>query len=324
MPDGQSTLLKIFAGNANPALSEELCEGLRIPMGKMQVSRFKNGEVQVKIEENVRGVDVFVVQPTCHPVNDHLVELLLIADAMRRASCKRFTAVMPYYGYARQDRKVSGREPISAKLVANLLTTAGCDRVLTMDLHAGQIQGFFDIPLDHLIATDIMTQYFLQKSLPREDLVVVSPDVGGVQRARLLAEKLGVPLAIITKRRPMPDVAEVEEVVGDVKGKIAIFIDDMILTGGSLAKGAEALKSMGAHRIFACATHAVLCGDAVHTLNKASIEEIVVTNTVPVPPEKRVEKIRVLTVAPLLAEAIRRIHEDLSVSELFETQRGNR
>lgn len=315
----QNAQLKVFSGNANVMLAEEICDELRIPLGKIDLGRFKNGEVRVKIEENVRGVDVFLVQPTCHPVNDHLMELLLIADAMKRASCQRLTAVIPYYGYARQDRKVSGREPISAKLVANLLSTAGCDRVLTMDLHAGQIQGFFDIPLDHLIATDIMAEYFLQKNLPREDLVVISPDVGGVQRARLLAEKLGVPLAIVTKRRPMPDEAEVEEVVGDVKGKIAIFIDDMILTGGSLSHAAEAVKALGTKRIFACATHAVLCGDAVQKLEAAPIEEIVVTNTVPVPQTKRSSKLKVLTVAPLLAEAIHRIHEGLSISELFET-----
>lgn len=314
--------LKVFSGNANPVLAEEICEQLKIPLGRINVGRFRNGEVLVKIEENVRGVDVFIVQPTCHPVNDHLMELLLICDAMKRASAVRITAVVPYYGYARQDRKATGREPISAKLVANLLVTAGCDRVLTMDLHAGQIQGFFDVPLDHLVAVDIMAEYFSQRGLDPAETVVVSPDVGGVARARALAERLGVPLAIVTKRRPRPDVAEVEEVVGEVEGRDAVFIDDMILTGGSLTHGSLALKEKGARRIFACATHPVLCGDAVQVLEQSPLEEVVVTNTVPVGTEKRCDKIKVLTVAPLFAEAIRRIHEGISISELFEVSRA--
>lgn len=307
--------LNVFTGNANPELAREICDYLKIKLGKAEVSTFSNGEIRVKIEENVRGCDVFLVQPTCSPVNEHLMELLLIIDALKRASARRITAVIPYYGYARQDRKVTGREPISAKLVANLITTAGADRILTMDLHAGQIQGFFDIPVDHLEAVNILAGYFIKKRL--KNLAVISPDVGGVTRARAFAEKLSAPLAIITKRRPQPDVSEVEEIVGDVKGKIAVMIDDMILTGGSLFHGAKALMERGAKEVYACATHPILSGNAVKRLDEAPLSEIVVTNTVPVNSEKRIPKIKVLSVASLLGEAIKRIHEGKSISELF-------
>lgn len=307
--------LKIFSGSANPELAGQICEYLQIPLGNILCARFNNGELRIKVEENVRGIDVYVVQPTSFPVNDHLMELLLIVDALKRASAQRVTAVVPYYGYARQDRKVTGREPISAKLVANLLTTSGCNRALTMDLHAGQIQGFFDIPVDHLEAVNILADYFLSKNL--KNVVVVSPDVGGVTRTRAFAERLKAPIAIITKRRPEPDVSEVEEVVGDVSGKTAIMIDDMILTGGSLFHGSEALFQKGAREVYACATHPVLSGNAVQRLSQSKISEVVVTNTVHLPEEKRDKKIKILSVAGLLGEAIRRIHEGRSVSELF-------
>jgi len=308
--------LKLFSGNANRDLAKEIADHLGISLSKALVEKFMNGEIRVKIEENVRGVDVFVAQPTCSPVNDYLMELLLMIDALKRASAQRVTAVIPYYGYARQDRKVTGREPISAKLVANLLTTAGANRVLTMDLHAGQIQGFFDIPVDHLEAVKIMADYF--SNLGLKNMAVVSPDVGGAARARAFAEELKrVPLTIITKRRPQPDVSEVEEVVGEVEGKIAIMIDDMILTGGSLTHGAEALIQRGAKEVYACATHAILCGPAAERLQSSSISQIVVTNTIPLEKEKRIPKIKILSIAPLIGEAIKRIHQGLSVSELF-------
>lgn len=307
--------LKIFTGNSNPNLAKEICECLKISLGGAIVTKFMNGEIRVKIEENVRGCDVFIVQSTSFPVNDNLVELLIMIDAFKRASAQRVTAVIPYYGYARQDRKTTGREPISAKLVANLITTAGADRVLTMDLHAGQIQGFFDIPLDHLEAVKILANYFLKLKL--KNIVVISPDVGGVTRARVFAEELSAPLAIITKRRPQPDVSEVEEIVGDVQGKTAIMLDDMILTGGSLVHGAEALFLRGAKEVYASATHPVFCGNAVERLKNSKIKEVVITNTVPLNEDKKDVKIKVLSVAPLLAQAIRRIHEGLSVSELF-------
>lgn len=315
--------LQIFSGNANIELAKEICACLKITLGNALVSKFQNGEIRVKIEENVREADVFVIQPTSEPTNTNLMELLLMIDALKRASAKRVTAVIPFYGYARQDRKVTGREPISAKLVANLITVSGANRVLTIDLHAGQIQGFFDIPFDHLEAVNILADYFIEKNL--KNIVVVSPDVGGVTRARTFAEQLKkglkdeIPLAVITKRRPEPDVSEVEEVVGEVSGKNIIMIDDMILTGGSLFHGAKALLQRKAKNIYACATHPVFCGKAIENLSNSPIEEVVVTNTVPLPPEKKFAKVKVLSVASLLAEAISRIHKGLSISELFET-----
>lgn len=308
--------LKIFTGNANPGLAREIAQYLGVSLGEARVTRFFDGEIQVRINESVRGADVFIVQPTCRPVNEHLMELLVMVDAVRRASARRITAVVPYYGYARQDRKTRARDPITAKLVANLITASGARRVITMDLHAGQIQGFFDIPVDHLPAVPILAQYFLQQKL--EDVVVVSPDHGGVTRARELAERIGAPLAIIDKRRPEPNVAEIMNIIGDVRGKRVIMIDDIIDTAGTIAQGAEALKSWGATEIYVCCTHPVLSGPAIERLEQAPIKEVVVTNTIPLDEGVCTPKIKVLTVAPLLGEAIIRVHEDLSVSKLFD------
>lgn len=307
--------LKIFSGSANPGLAREICAELGIPLGEVELGRFSNGEVRLVIKENVRGDDVFVIQPTCQPANETLMELLIMTDAVRRASARRVTAVIPYYGYARQDRKTRGREPITAKLVANLITVAGARRVLAVDLHAGQIQGFFDIPVDHLTGIPLLAEYFQRLELP--EAVVVSPDPGGVPRAREMADRLGVPLAIIDKRRPEPNVAEVMNVIGPVAGKNAILVDDMIDTAGTVAEGAAALKQHGARDIYVACTHPVLSGPAYERLHSAPIREVVVTNTIPVPPEKRDSLIRVLSIAPLLAAAIDRIHRDESVSALF-------
>ncbi|RJQ04490.1 MAG: ribose-phosphate pyrophosphokinase [Bacillota bacterium] len=311
--------LKIFHGTATPGLAEEIANHLGLRIGDCGVSRFQNGEIQVIVNESVRGDDAFVVQSTCSPPNDTLMELLILIDALRRASARRVTAVIPFYGYARQDRKTRGREPITAKLVANLLTTAHCDRVLTMDLHAGQIQGFFDIPVDHLTALPLLTDYIVGKHL--EDLIVVSPDVGGVARARNMAERLGATFGVIEKRRRRPNESEVMTVIGEVKDRTAILFDDIIDTGGTIAKAAHALIENGAKAVYACATHPIFAGEAFSTLAEAPFEEIIVTNTIPVtmPPEKTEGlNVKVLSVAPLLAEAIVRIHEDLSVSKLFE------
>ncbi|MBT9176676.1 MAG: Ribose-phosphate pyrophosphokinase [Firmicutes bacterium] len=308
--------LKIFTGNANPALAKQIAEHLGIPLGQGQVMRFSDGEVHVRIEESVRGADVFVVQPTSAPVNEHLMELLITIDALRRASARRITAVIPYYGYARQDRKTRARDPITAKLTANLLTTAGVDRVLAMDLHAGQIQGFFDIPVDHLPGVPILAEYFKGKGL--QDMLVVSPDLGGVTRARDLANRLGVDIAIIDKRRPEPNVAEIMHIIGRIRGKRVIMIDDIIDTAGTITQGAEALLAQGASEVYACCTHAVLSGSAVTRLSASPVTEVVVTDTIPLPADKYIAKITVLPVAPLLGDAILRIYEDLSVSKLFD------
>ncbi|MCG0277892.1 MAG: ribose-phosphate pyrophosphokinase [Thermanaeromonas sp.] len=310
------TELKIFTGNANPKLAQEISSYLEVPLGKAKVGRFSDGEISIAIDESVRGADVFVIQPTCNPVNENLMELLILIDALRRASAWRITAVIPYYGYARQERKTRARDPISAKLVANLITAAGADRVLTMDLHAGAIQGFFDIPVDHLTAIPILADYF--KGLDLKELVVVSPDVGGVIRARNLAERLGAEIAIIDKRRPAPNVAEVMNIIGEVEGKTVIMVDDLIDTAGTICLGARALKEQGARAIYACCTHPVLSGPAVERLKDAPVEEVIVCNTIPVPPEKDIPKLRHLSVAPLLGEAIMRIHRDESVSTLFD------
>jgi len=312
----RSKRLRIFSGNANPALAEEIAQYLGVTVGEAKVSRFSDGEIHVKINESVRGADVFIIQPTCSPINEHLMELLIMIDALRRASARRITAVLPYYGYARQDRKTRARDPITAKLVANLLTASGARRVLCMDLHAGQIQGFFDIPVDHLPGVPILAEYFLQSGL--KNVVVVSPDLGGVTRARDLAERIGASIAIIDKRRPEPNVAEVTNIIGAINGKTVIMIDDIIDTAGTITKGAEALKKWGASEIYVCCTHPVLSGPAVSRLAEAPIKEVIVTNTIPVPKEKMIDKIKVLSVAPLLGEAIIRIHEDLSVSKLFD------
>lgn len=308
--------LKIFSCNANPTLANEIAEYLGVKVGESEVKSFSDGEIQVRIQESVRGADVFIVQPTSAPVNQHLMELLIMADAMRRASARRITAVIPYYGYARQDRKARARDPITAKLVANLISTGGTRRVLTMDLHAGQIQGFFDIPVDHLPGVPILAEYFLSKNLG--EVVVVSPDLGGVTRARALADRIGASLAIIDKRRPEPNVAEIMNIIGNVKGKTVIMIDDIIDTAGTITLGANALLDIGAKEVYACCTHPVLSGPAIERLEQSAIKEIVVTNTIPLPPEKQISKIKSLSVAPLLGEAIIRIHEDLSVSKLFD------
>jgi len=308
--------LKIFSGNANPALAEEIAEYLGVSLGEAQVSRFSDGEIQCKINESVRGADVFVVQPTCPPADQHLMELLIMIDALRRASARRITAVVPYYGYARQDRKARGRDPITAKLIANLITVGGARRVMTMDLHAGQIQGFFDIPVDHLPGVPILAEYFQNKNL--KDTIVVSPDLGGVTRARALADRIGATIAIIDKRRPEPNVAEIMNIIGDVRDKSVIMVDDIIDTGGTIVQGASALMERGAKEVFACCTHPVLSGPALERLENSVISEVVVTNTIPLPPEKRMSKMKALSVAPLLGEAIVRVHEDLSVSKLFD------
>ncbi|MEN9933903.1 MAG: hypothetical protein RLZZ387_482 [Chloroflexota bacterium] len=307
--------LQIFSGSANRALAQEIASGLNINLGRAIVSTFKNGETRVKIEENVRGSDVFVVQPTCTPVNHHLMELLLLIDALRRASAARVTAVVPYYGYAKQEKKTTGREPISAKLVANLMRTAGADRVLTMDLHAPAIEGFFDIPVDHLQAGPMLAEYIRELNLPH--LVVVSPDAGGVGRANGFRERIGAGLAFIAKQRPQPDIAEVLDMVGDVEGKTAIIVDDMISTGGTLAEAARALRARGATGVYACATHGIFASDALSIVAESVLQEVVVTNTIPLTPGYEQARVRVISVAPLFAEAIMRIHKDLSLSALF-------
>ncbi len=309
--------LKLFTGAGNPALAQEIAATLDVPLAEMNIFHFADGEIGVRIEESVRGEDVFVIQPTSPPVNEHLMELLVITDALRRASADRITAVIPYFGYARQDRKMRPREPISAKLVANLLTAAGCRRILTVDLHAGQIWGFFDIPLDHLPARMILGDYIARQGL--ENIVIVSPDVGGVPRAREFARQLGAPIAIIDKRRDRPNqVKEVVHVIGKVHRKTAIIVDDIVDTASTLAVGAQALIKRGVTAVYACATHALLSGPAVQRISSSPIQQLVVTNTIPLAPEKVIDKLTVLSVAPLLAEAIRRIHEDRSVSQLFD------
>jgi ribose-phosphate pyrophosphokinase len=307
--------LKIFTGNAHRQLAEEIVEYLGVEVSAASVKTFSDGEINVVIDESVRGADVFVIQPTCTPVNHNLMELLIMIDALRRASAQRITAVLPYYGYARQDRKAKGRDPITAKLVANILTAAGAMRVLAINLHAGQIQGFFDIPVDNLLAEPILGEYFVNKRL--ENPVVVSPDIGGVTRARSLAERLQAPLAIIDKRRPQPNVAKVMNIIGDVQGKSVVMIDDIIDTAGTITLGAQALVDSGAKEVYACCSHAVLSGPAIERLANSVLKEVVVTNTIPLGPDKQIDKIKVLSTAPLLGEAIIRIHEDLSVSKLF-------
>lgn len=308
--------MKVFTGTANPALAHAITEELGVPMGDATINRFRDGEINLRIGETVRGADVFVIQPTCSPADSNLMELLVMTDALRRASAKSVTAVMSYYGYARQDRKNKPRDPISAKLVANLLTAAGVDRVLTLDLHAGQIQGFFDIPVDNLKALPILTNYFIEKGL--EDIVVVAPDVGGVARAREFSTRLNAPLAIIDKRRPEPNVSQVMHVVGDVRGKIAIMVDDLVDTGGTIVNGAEALIRAGAREVYACCTHAVFSHPAVERLQESPLKEVVVTDSIPLSAEKQFPKLKVLSVAHLFADAIRRIFEEKSVSLLFD------
>ena len=298
-------------------MAREIAAYLGTTVGDAAINRFNNGEVQVMVNESVRGKDIFIVQPTCGPiVNDNVMELLIMADAFKRASAKHITAVVPYYGYARQDRKARGREPITAKLMADLLTTAGVTRVVTIDLHAAQIQGFFNIPVDHMPGGPILADYIKEKNL--ENPVVVSPDLGGVSRARLIAEKLNCSIAIIDKRRPEPGVAEVMNLIGSVEGKTAIMVDDMVDTAGSLTEGARALMKFGAKEVYACCTHAVLTAPAMQRIDESGIKELIVTNTIPLTPEKQHPKIKVLSVAPILAETILRIYNELSVSQLFE------
>ena len=308
--------IKVFTGNANPALAEEICACLGCKLAAASVRTFSDGEVYLQILENVRGADVFVVQPTCTPVDSHLFELLLMIDALKRASANRITAVLPYYGYARQDRKDKPRVPISAKLIASLMERAGADRILALDLHAAQIQGFFDIPVDHLFATPVMIEYF--KSCSGDELTVVSPDAGGVERARAFAKRLNAPLAIIDKRREDVNVAEVMHIIGDVEGRHCLIVDDLIDTAGTLVKGADALLEHGAQSVCACATHAVLSGSAVEKIEESRIKEVVLTNSIPLKETaRRCGRMKVLSVAPLLARAIQSIHEDGSVSTLF-------
>lgn len=308
--------IKIFHCNANKELTRQIADIVGVPVGDAQVGTFSNGEISVNINESVRGADVFVIQSTNAPVNNHLMELLIMIDALKRASAGRITAVIPFYAYARQDRKSKPREPITAKLVADLITTAGADRVLTMDLHAPQIQGFFNIPVDNLYAMPIIANYFLEKDL--KDVVVVSPDVGGVTRARGLASRLTAPLAIVDKRRPKANVAEVMNVIGDINGKNCIMIDDMVDTGGSVANAAKVLRDMGAKEVYVACTHPVLSGPAFDRINDSVVKELIVTDTIPLPDDKHSDKIKVLSVAPLFAEAIHRIYEGLSVSKLFD------
>ena len=312
--------LRIFTGNANPDLAREIAAYLGTTVGDSVVNRFNNGEIQVMINESVRGKDIFIVQPTCGPiVNDNVMELLIMADAFKRASANHITAVIPYYGYARQDRKARGREPITAKLMADLLETAGITRVVTIDLHAAQIQGFFNMPFDHMPGGPLLAEYIKEKNL--ENMVVVSPDLGGVSRARGFAEILNAPMAIIDKRRPEPGVAEVMNLIGNVEGKNCILVDDMVDTAGSLTEGARALKKFGANEIYACCTHPILTDPALSRIAQSDITELVVTNTIPLAPAKKHPKIKVLSIAPILAETILRIYNDWSVSQLFDIKK---
>lgn len=312
------TSIKIFSANSNQELAKEIARHVGVPMGNSKVSYFSDGEISLDIHETVRGADVFVIQSTCSPVNTNIMELLIMIDAFKRASAAQITAVIPYYGYARQDRKVKARDPITAKLVADLITSAGADRVLTIDLHAAQIQGFFNIPVDHLVGMPILAKDYIERNFVGDDLVIVSPDLGSVTRARNFAHKLNAPLAIIDKRRPKANVAEVMNIIGDVQGKRAILVDDLIDTAGTLEQGALALLERGgAKEVYACCTHGVLSGPAIERIIRSPIKELLVTNTIPVPPEKQIDKIRILSVAPLFAEAIERIYEGLPVSTLF-------
>lgn len=308
--------LKVFTLNSNKELSKEIAQHIGIELGESSVTKFSDGEIQINIEESIRGCEVYVIQSTSDPVNQHLMELLIMIDALKRASAKTINVVMPYYGYARQDRKARAREPITAKLVANLLETAGATRVIAIDLHATQIQGFFDIPVDQLLGVPILANYFANKEL--DDIVIVSPDHGGVTRARKMADRLKAPIAIIDKRRPRPNVSEVMNIVGNIEGKTAILIDDIIDTAGTITLAANALIENGAKEVYACCTHPVLSGPAMDRIQNSSIKELVVTNTIVLPEEKKIDKVTQLSVAPLLGEAIIRVHEQLSVSKLFD------
>ncbi|RHW31805.1 ribose-phosphate diphosphokinase [Neobacillus notoginsengisoli] len=309
--------LKVFSLNSNFPLAAEIAKFIGVELGKCSVTRFSDGEIQINIEESIRGCDVYIIQSTGAPVNENIMELLIMIDALKRASAKTINIVMPYYGYARQDRKARAREPITAKLVANLLETAGATRVITLDLHAPQIQGFFDIPIDHLMGVPILSEHFRNRDL-NGDIVIVSPDHGGVTRARRMAERLKAPIAIIDKRRPRPNVAEVMNIVGHIEGKVAILIDDIIDTAGTITLAANALAENGASAVYACCTHPVLSGPAIERIQNSNIKELVVTNTIELKDEKKIDKITALSVAPLIGEAIIRVHEEQSVSTLFD------
>ncbi|MCI5698113.1 MAG: ribose-phosphate diphosphokinase [Clostridiales bacterium] len=315
MKSGSFSEYKIFTGNAHPLLAEEIASIMGKPVGKCEVAQFSDGEISLNLWESVRGVDVYIVQSTCDPVNDNLMELLIMIDAMKRASAGRINAVIPYYGYARQDRKAKARDPITSKLVANLIVAAGADRVVTMDLHANQIQGYFDIPVDHLVGMPILAKYFKEKNL--EDVVVVSPDHGSVTRARNMAELLDCPIAIVDKRRPEPNKSEIMNIIGNIDGKNCIILDDMIDTAGTICNAAAAIKNLGAKDVYACATHAVLSGPAVERLDKSVIKEVVLLDTIPIADDQMIDKFKTLSVAPLFAEAMTRIFTNGSVSKLF-------
>ena len=308
--------LKLFTCNAHPELANEIAELMGIKVGKSTVNKFSDGEIQVSIWESVRDCDVYVVQPTCAPVNDHLMELLIMIDALKRASAGRINAVIPYYGYARQDRKAKARDPITAKLVANLIQAAGADRVISMDLHANQIQGYFDIPVDHLLGLPILTKYFKEKNL--DNVVVVSPDHGSVTRARNMAERLDAPIAIVDKRRPEPNKSEIMNIIGDIDGKHCILLDDMIDTAGTICNAASALIELGAKNVYACATHGVLSGPAKERLEKSPIQELVLLNTLPIDDEKKLDKMTFISVGPIFSEVITRVYQGGSVSTLFD------
>ncbi len=310
--------IKIFAGNSSKILAQSICRHLDLELGNMEVGRFSDGEIAVNIKETVRGCDVFIVQSTNSPVNDNLMELLVIIDALKRASAGRITAVIPYFGYARQDRKARARDPISAKLVADIIQTAGANRVLTMDLHSSQLQGFFNIPVDNLLGMPVLAKYFVKQGFKREDFIVVSPDVGSVARSRAMAAKFNAPLAIIDKRRPKANVMEVMNIIGDVKGKTCLMIDDMIDTAGTICQGAQALADNGAKEVIACCSHAVLSGPAIQRLQDSPLTKVVVLDTIELTPEKKIDKIQVISIADLFAEAIERVYTDLPVSKLYE------
>jgi len=314
----ENTKLKIFSLNSNESLATEIADEIGLPLGKISVTRFSDGEIQINIEESIRGCDVFIIQSTSSPVNENLMELLIMVDAVKRASARTVNVVLPYYGYARQDRKARAREPITAKLVANLLETAGATRVIVLDLHAPQIQGFFDILIDHLMGVPILSDYFLEKNIDPSEIVIVSPDHGGVTRARKMADRLKAPIAIIDKRRPRPNVSEVMNIVGNVDGKIAILIDDIIDTAGTITIAAKALVEAGAKEVYACCTHPVLSGPAIERIDNSCIKELVITNSIELPEEKTSPKIKQLSVGRLLADAIVRVHEEKSVSTLFD------
>ena len=316
MKNGVFTDFKIFAGNSNPELAEEIASIMGKPLGRATVSKFSDGEISVNLWETVRGIDTYIVQSTCDPVNDNIMELLIMIDAMKRASAGRINAVIPYYGYARQDRKAKARDPITAKLVADIISAAGADRVVTMDLHAAQIQGYFNIPVDHLLGMPILVKYF--KEMRLDDLVIVSPDHGSVTRARNMAHPLDAPIAIVDKRRPKANVSEVMNIIGDIENKNVILVDDIIDTAGTISNAANALKDLGAKEVYACSTHPVLSGSAIQRIQDSAIKEMVILNTIPVPEEKKIKKIKTLSVAPLFAEAMIRIFTNDSISRLFD------